>query len=418
MMKQKTITVILSILILCGTGFAGIAHAAPPPQDQTTYTVQIGDTLMGIALRHNLLLGDLLLANNIQNPALIFPGQQLILPDIAPPAEAETPSTLNHTVQPGETLFLIAGRYGVSIGAIIQANNLPNPNLIEVGQTLRIPTAPPPPIPLQAPFDSVTLSEPVIIQGRTLALTVTMTGPETSLTGQFEGRELFFNRTADRNFWTIIAIHALTEPGLYPITLTATRPNSSTITATTNITVLPGPYGQETIQFDDSRGQLLDAELIAREQEKLRGIWSQVSLQPRWEGPFAYPVDPASLRLTSHFGTRRSYNGSEALSFHAGTDFGGGVGLPIYAPAPGTVRLAEPLTVRGNAVLLDHGLGLFSGYWHLDQIAVESGQTLQTGDLLGYLGNTGLVTGPHLHWELRLQGIAVEPLQWVQEAIP
>ena len=125
-----------------------------------------------------------------------------------------------------------------------------------------------------------------------------------------------------------------------------------------------------------------------------------------------------SLRITSNFGTRRSYNGNLTTGFHGGTDFGGDVGTPIYAPAAGTVVLAERLTVRGNAVLIDHGLGLFSGYWHQSQLAVVAGQEVKPGDLIGFIGDTGLVTGPHLHWELRLNGIAVEPLQWVQQTIP
>ena len=89
-----------------------------------------------------------------------------------------------------------------------------------------------------------------------------------------------------------------------------------------------------------------------------------------------------------------------------------------FAPAAGTVVLANGLNVRGNAVLIDHGMGLFSGYWHQSQIAVQVGDELSAGDLIGYIGDTGLVTGPHLHWEIRLGGIAVEPLQWVQESIP
>ncbi len=101
-----------------------------------------------------------------------------------------------------------------------------------------------------------------------------------------------------------------------------------------------------------------------------------------------------------------------------GVDFGGGIGAPIYAPAAGTVVLAEPLAVRGNAVLIDHGLGLIIGYWHQNQLVVSEGQQVERGDLIGYIGNTGLVTGPHLHWELRLHGIAVNPLQWVRESIP
>jgi murein DD-endopeptidase MepM/ murein hydrolase activator NlpD len=82
------------------------------------------------------------------------------------------------------------------------------------------------------------------------------------------------------------------------------------------------------------------------------------------------------------------------------------------------VVLAEPLTVRGNAVLIDHGMGLYSGYWHQSKIVAQEGQEVQAGDLIGYVGDTGLVTGPHLHWEMRLNGIAVEPLQWVMQSIP
>jgi murein DD-endopeptidase MepM/ murein hydrolase activator NlpD len=82
------------------------------------------------------------------------------------------------------------------------------------------------------------------------------------------------------------------------------------------------------------------------------------------------------------------------------------------------VVLAEPLVVRGNAVVIDHGMGLFSGYWHQSQLVVQAGQEVQAGDLIGYVGDTGLATGPHLHWEVRLNGIAVEPLQWIQQVIP
>jgi len=92
--------------------------------------------------------------------------------------------------------------------------------------------------------------------------------------------------------------------------------------------------------------------------------------------------------------------------------------MPIYAPDAGRVVLAEELVVRGNAVLIDHGTGVFSGYWHQSDLAVEDGQTVQPGDLIGYVGDTGLVTGDHLHWEMRIGGIAVDPIQWTETAIP
>jgi murein DD-endopeptidase MepM/ murein hydrolase activator NlpD len=426
--KAAKISISLMLTLFWGTT---LINAAPPGInenqdgiDNSIYIVQPGDTLTLVALHYNLTLADIILTNKLSNPNLIFPGQQLILPGVAPPAlpAAETPLAITdqtHTVQPGETLFSIANSYGVSIGAIVAANNLANPDIIHVGQTLQIPSGPPPtPEPLAAPFVAIELSEPTIIQGRTLVIKVTLS-EEAALSGNFEGRPLFFSSNDNNGQrWSIIAIHALAEPNIYPITLTATRPDGTVVTASENVTVVAGPYGTEYIQFDDSRSALLDADLIQLEQEKLANLWSQVSLRPRWEGPFRYPVEISSLRITSPFGTRRSYNGSPVTSFHDGTDFGGDVGAPIYAAAAGRVVLAEELTLRGNAVLIDHGMGLFSGYWHQSQFVVAKGQEVQAGDLIGYIGNSGLVTGPHLHWEMRLHGIAVEPLQWVQQTIP
>jgi murein DD-endopeptidase MepM/ murein hydrolase activator NlpD len=163
---------------------------------------------------------------------------------------------------------------------------------------------------------------------------------------------------------------------------------------------------------------LLDAKLIQAEREKLVSFWTQVASPPRWNGRFRYPLADDTPRITSNFGTRRSYNNGPATSFHEGLDFGGGIGVPIYAAADGVVVLAEELTVRGQAVLIDHGMGVFSGYWHNSRLAVTPGQAVKAGDVISYMGATGLVTGPHLHWEIRVQGINVDPSQWVEETIP
>jgi murein DD-endopeptidase MepM/ murein hydrolase activator NlpD len=93
-------------------------------------------------------------------------------------------------------------------------------------------------------------------------------------------------------------------------------------------------------------------------------------------------------------------------------------GAPIYAPAAGIVVMAEPLEVRGNVVILDHGLGVFTGFWHLSRIDVTPGQTVERGAVVGLVGNTGLSTGPHLHWEMRVRGVPVDPLQWTQREFP
>lgn len=427
-------TVLLFIL------WAPVALAeSPSPDDEAlnetgfVYTVQPGDTLASIASRYKLTLEDIMAANNLANPDLILAGQRLILPGVVlqgtttgeMPAGGITVRT-QHVVQPGDTLYVIASRYGVSFESLILANGLPNPDILEVGQILVIPGSSAPDLPTTwpAPFASIQLSEPEIIQGRTLLVRASLSDPEVSLSGAFGERPVIFaedNRPADGqpSYWAMIPIHALAEPGTYPITLTATLSATAQVTTTVEVTIAEGVYRQENIQLSQEREDLLEPELLRQEREKLNHLWSQVSPRQLWDGPFIYPVQTNTWRLTSVFGTRRSYNGGASVSgFHEGLDFGGSNGAAIYAPAGGRVVLAETLTVRGNAVLIDHGLGLFSGYWHQSQVVVSEGQEVQAGDLIGYVGDTGLATGPHLHWEMRLHGVAVEPLQWIQQIIP
>lgn len=425
---KTTLRLIVGLLILLSGHLPSLESTQaqtvqPQPPEEFIYTVQPGDTLVGIALRYNLSVAQIVLANHLTNLNLIFPGQKLVLsrvtaPNTPTPQSDHTDSNPTHIIQPGETLFTIANQYGISLDALIQANDILNPDVIQVGQVLQIPLGPTPtPQPLAAPFLSIDLSEPTIIQGRTLLVKVKLAAPLT-LTGTFDGRPILFQNMGEGQFWGITAIHAMVEAKSYPVSLTATQPDGTQVTTIANVNVVDGPYGNEDIVLDDTTSQLLDEQLIKTEQQKLDNLWSQITQRPRWNGPFIYPVEIGELRITSNFGTRRSYSGSPLASFHAGTDFGGEVGLPIYAPADGMVVMAEKLTIRGNAALLDHGLGLFSGYWHMDRLAVQVGQEVKPGDLIGYLGETGLVTGPHLHWEMRLNGIAVEPLQWVQQRIP
>ena len=103
------------------------------------------------------------------------------------------------------------------------------------------------------------------------------------------------------------------------------------------------------------------------------------------------------------FGSRRTYGGGGAVTAHAGEDFSAPPGTVVRAPAAGTVLLAEPLLVRGNAVILDHGSGVITGYWHMQKLDVQPGQHVEAGQALGEVGSTGLSTGAHLHWEFRVR---------------
>jgi murein DD-endopeptidase MepM/ murein hydrolase activator NlpD len=147
-------------------------------------------------------------------------------------------------------------------------------------------------------------------------------------------------------------------------------------------------------------------ERIDAEARELRDIWAHGEPQRLWSGPFVRPVpDDAN----SAFGTRSVYNG-EARSPHSGADFLSPEGRPVKAPNAGRIVLAGARYFTGNTVIVDHGLGMFSLFAHLSEMDVKAGDTVAAGDLVGRVGATGRVTGPHLHWTVRVNGARVDPL--------
>lgn len=389
----------------------GAAVGVPTLPGQTShYVVQVGDTLTLIAQRFATSVEAVAQANGILNPNLIVVGQTLMVPSsqgATPPA----PQTVVHVVQPGETLARIALRYGTTAWALAQANDLSNPNLIHVGQRLVIPGLAP--VGLIEPFAGLLFEPSVAGQGQTVAVHVS-TSRDVALSGSFDGRPVRFVGSGG-TYWALIGLSALADPGLYPLELTAADA-SGNVRITQMLQVTAGSYATDYINLPPEKGSLLDPDLLAQEREKLAAVLGSYRPEKLWDGLFGFPVE--NPRVTSPFGSRRSYNGGPATSYHAGADFGGSEGTPIYAPAAGVVALAEPLAVRGNAVVVDHGLGVFSGYWHLSEIAVEVGQPVVPGSLLGAMGTTGLSTGTHLHWEMRVGGVPVDPIQWTEQAFP
>jgi murein DD-endopeptidase MepM/ murein hydrolase activator NlpD len=165
-------------------------------------------------------------------------------------------------------------------------------------------------------------------------------------------------------------------------------------------------------------GEAAEIDQPARDEERarLRALWAVVTPTPQWSGPFRLPLD-TYLHQSATYGGRRSYNGGPYLTYHEGVDFSAYAGTPVLAPAAGTVVLAEPLYVRGGAVIIDHGLGVFSGFYHLSAVHATAGQVVQPGDLLGEVGTTGLSTGNHLHWDLLINGVWVDATLWQEQGM-
>ncbi len=143
----------------------------------------------------------------------------------------------------------------------------------------------------------------------------------------------------------------------------------------------------------------------------LTGFRNEVSDSRYWQDPFEPPVDGC---VTSPFGVKRLHNGKPTGEFHGGVDQRTPAGEAIRAIADSKVIFAKQFNVLGNAVGLDHGQGLGSMYLHMTKLAVEDGAVVKKGDVLGYAGSTGRSTGPHLHWVLYVNGVNVNPAQWVK----
>ena len=155
----------------------------------------------------------------------------------------------------------------------------------------------------------------------------------------------------------------------------------------------------------------IDQQARDEERARLRELWAVAGPDPLWDGPFEIPAE-SYLEVSANYGARRSYNGGPYLSYHEGVDFSAYGGTPVLAAAAGTVVLAEPLYVRGGAVIIDHGLGIYTGYYHLSAVHTTPGLRVRPGDLLGEVGTTGLSTGNHLHWDMLVNGIWVDAAAW------
>ncbi len=330
------------------------------------------------------------------------------IPGIADAGVSDANET--YVVQAGDTLEGIATRLQVPVLALATANDLANPDQIAVGQVLRVRgmAAAAPALPAAGALTRTQLWPWPPAQGQTLAVWLQARQP-VSLTVEFSGRAYPVVGGEAGRAWALIPIPALLPPGAQPLTVTA---GAETILL--SIPVEAGTFGAINIPAAVAQPILSQAARVSAEAKRLAQVFQTV--QPAgWTARerFRAPLDGALAR-SSPFGTRRTYGDSPTLSAHEGEDFSAAAGAPVYAPAAGTVALAETLFVRGNAVILDHGHGVYTGYWHLSRIDVAPGETIAAGQQIGAVGNTGLSTGAHLHWELRVNGVAVDPLQWLE----
>lgn len=228
----------------------------------------------------------------------------------------------------------------------------------------------------------------------------------------YNGEIFTLLREGDRLF-AILPVEARTPPGPIPLVIAvADNAGRQALRRETTITVTEATVATEVIQLDESNQALLDRAVIGEDQEIRDAVQRALTPERHWSGLFD---QPAAGVITSSFGLLRSYNFQEPNEYHTGLDFAGDHGDPVLAPNAGVVAWVGRTQRRGNSVIVDHGGGVHSGYYHLSEVLVTEGTVVVTGDPLGSIGATGLATGPHLHWEIVVHGIPVNPGQWIRE---
>ena len=272
------------------------------------------------------------------------------------------------------------------------------------------------PKPLPPPgfsgLSDITINPLPILQGEALEVGISST-TGTTFSGFFNDKPLYFFSDDGEQYYSFHGIHAQTEPGVYTLRITATESDGSETSFEQLVLLADVDYGSEYVYVSDG----LNEDDIAEENAYLSSVLNGPSSDRYWNGKFYYPVDEPCFG--SLFGLERNYNDGALYFYHTGLDFPVcAPNLNVYAPNAGKVILAEELYIKGNAVIIDHGWGVYSSFAHLSEINVQVGDFVEPGDIVGLIGDTGRSAGPHLHFEINIGDIPVNPLTWLTEEYP
>ncbi len=213
-----------------------------------------------------------------------------------------------------------------------------------------------------------------------------------------------------RSFYALVPTSYYTKPKKTKMVIVYIE-NKEKFYSSFPISIVDANYKSEKLKVAPSRAKISrkNRVRIAKEQKEAMKIYHTNTQKLYIKEPLAYPM---KSKITSLFGNKRVFNGI-LKSYHSGTDFRAKVGTPIRAVAAGRVVLVKNRFFAGNSVIIDHGEGIYTGYYHMSRFKVHKGQIVHKGQVLGFSGATGRVTGPHLHFSVRVNGVQVDPIQFL-----
>jgi murein DD-endopeptidase MepM/ murein hydrolase activator NlpD len=461
---------LILVLIISVLPLQGNLQAQEEQPDGPIYLVQEGDTLWEIALRFGVPVEDLARENNISDPTQLSAGDELVIPGIESTrgvlvttkvhlgenirslsrryqVPKESIIRLNHITSPvelfkgydlvvpednldgvpkdrlalaeGQSLIELALAKGINPWTLVNANGLSGTWSIVPGDVLLVSDQDSIDGPGSLPGEIVAMEitpEP-LTQGKTTLLSL-QASEDLSVNGTLIGNELNFFHNGEREYVALQGVHALTEPGFYPLIVEGELETGVPFGFSQMLLVSPGNYIFESLVVPP---ETIDPANTKPEDEIWYALPVSATPQRLWDGAFQSPVAPSPCGFTDTFGHRRSYNGSPYNYFHTGLDFCYNYNNEvneIFAPADGVVVFAGELVVRGNAVMIDHGWGVYTGYMHQEEILVDVGDRVETGQVIGLVGDTGRVNGPHLHLEVWAGEVQVDPMDWLDRTYP
>ena len=457
---------LLAILFLIPLFFSIGLHPAQAQATYPVYIVEYGDTLSWIAQRFDTTLDQLMTLNNIQPDDVLRPGDRLQIPSL----EGMQGVLTTEYVTLGASLTSLSRRSQTDTAVLVKANRLTSPSELFIGREIIMTTQ---------ENGSYMTTMPAIKPGQSFLEASVLSGKNTWLLAEMNGlasptmgmpMDTYYMPSTEENGSNLalpgvksivldnlplyqgdtflikvesdqpVTVHAdlasiqptfvdlggvqmaygginvLTEPGVYPLTMTVTYPDGSEYRFDQLVMISSGNFSiDEPLQVDpESTG----TEAEKAENDKFKSVIAAVTPAQYWDGLWYSPAQDADC-IISQFGSRRTYNDNPGLYYHTGLDLGYCKGTDVYAPARGTVvGVFTDQVVRGNSIVIDHGMGVYTTYMHLSEILVEQGDIVESGQLIGIIGTTGRSTGPHLHFEVDIQGTPVNPLTWLRREFP
>jgi len=469
-MSKKLISIIIALMFLLSS--IKTIHAQADP-NVPVYIVQPGENLTEIANKFGISVNDLITANQIVDSNLISAGTQLIIPGI----EGIRGILNTRPVEFGESLASLLRQYHLSLENFMMLNDVTSPAELYIGSNLILPeedaekqlnnsivlksqesfleaalsnnlnpwylsqinqisglsyAVPGESLfyfsdsqqvfhsPVSDLISKIELQPLPLVQGHTAVIRVHSL-QSVNLSGMLGNYSLnFFHDDSSDFYYALQGIHAMAQPGLIPLKLSGLFDDGASFTTEQMLLLNSGNYANETLTVEQTT---IDLATIEVENQQIAQIINPITPVRLWEGPFRFPVEGSlsdnTIGFTSLFGNRRSYNNGQYSGYHGGLDFLVLlVSLNVYAPASGKIIYADKTNIRGNTIFIDHGQGIYSGYAHLKEFNTNPGDMVQSGQLIGIIGETGRVTGPHLHWDIWVNGIPVDPFDWTENVYP